>query len=570
MDSGTLLLLQLAGSVAMLLWGLNMLSAAISKQFGWRLKRLASAAGNRRIPIFGSGIVLGGSFQSSTAAILLGGQMVAQGTLNTAQGLALALGADVGATLAAQLLGWNLVALTPPLLLIAYLINRLGKHDSTRQISHILFGIALIILALQMVFHATEPLRQSEITRLILTAIADKPLILIIIAALLTFICHSALAVVLIVVALVSNATIEPITAFWLILGVNAGGGLPAVLAGWSEGAAMRRIVVGNALFRLLGVIFIAPFALYIEAFMANTFSPARSVVHFHTFINLAMSIPLLLLTVAAARWLEQLLKTLDSENKWKRLRYLGGHNTGDSSNKQQRTAPLQLAHAIRETLNMGDLVARMLDYCARLFKKDDSTTRTEISELDDAVDYLNREIKLFTTNLDESTMNDEDKRRSNLVLSTITHLEHIGDIIDNGIRRVLKRMQQRRVRFSEDGISEIRDIYDIVRQDLNATLGLLVSPDPRVAHEQHQLRLHLANRCQHTFESHLMRLRRGRSESIESSSMHLDLVRDLKRISDHIAAIADSILTISTPTDTPPNTSNHDKQKTSYSMPRD
>ena len=191
----------------------------------------------------------------------------------------------------------------------------------------------------------------------------------------------------------------------------------------------------------------------------------------------------------------------------------------------------------------MGDLVSRMLDSSARLIKSDDARRRAEIKELDDAVDFLNREIKLYTTKLEENVMSEQEIRRVNLILSTITHLEHIGDIIDTGMHSITRRMRNRRVRFSTDGIQEIRGIHDLVRENLRATLGLLVSPDFAVAGHLYKARLEVNRRCAQTFENHLARLRRGRSESVESSSMHLDLVRDLKRVNDHIAEMADSIL---------------------------
>ena len=558
MTSGAFILLQLTGAVAALLWGLAMLRAAVSKLMGWRLKRLAAGAGDRRLGVFGAGVALGGCFQSSTAAILLGGSMAAQGGLTTAQGLALALGADVGATLAAQLLGFNLFALSPALLLAAYVVNRAGKGDSARQAAHILFGFALVIAALRGIIVVTEPLRGSETVRLVISALAREPALLVLLFAFLTVLSHSSLAMALLTAALAGNQLVNLSAAFWMILGINLGAGIPALLAGWGEAVEVRRITAGNALFRLAGALAMAPLAGWLGGWAdALELSPARTTVHFHTFVNLAMSVPLLLLTPAAGRWMERAMKTVGDISELRRPKYLDPESASSSSRA--------IAAAIRETLNMGDMVARMLEISERLTRGDNPALRAEIGELDDAVDGLNREIKLFTARLEEGAMSGDEIRRANLVLSTITHLEHIGDIVDNGMRSITRRMRARRARFSDDGLAEIHGIHGLVREDLGGTLGLLVSPDAESARRLHAIRLDIRRRCQQTFDNHLSRLRRGRPESIETSSMHLDLVRDLKRVSDHIGEMAESILAVLGSGDKAakgPRTDSHQPQK--------
>ena len=538
MNSGAFILLQLAGAVAALLWGLTMLRAAVSKLMGWRLKRLAAGAKNGRLRVFSAGAVLGGCFQSSTAAILLGGSMAAQGGLTTAQGLALALGADVGATLAAQLLGFNLFALSPVLLLTAYAVNRVGKSDGARQTAHILFGLALIIAALRGIAVVTEPLRESETVLLVISAMAKEPALLVVLFAVLTALSHSSLAMALLTATLAENGLVDLPAAFWMIVGVNLGAGIPPLVAGLGEAIELRRITAGNALFRCAGALAMIPAAAPLAEW-AQTLgaSPAHMTVHFHTFINLAMSVPLLALSPAAGRWMERAMRSDSSGSELRRPKYLDPANAPSTARA--------IAAAIRETLNMGDLVSRMLEISERLTRGDNPALRAEIGELDDAVDGLNREIKLFTAHLEEGAMSKEETLRANLVLSTITHLEHIGDIMDHGIRSVTRRMRARRAQFSDEGLAEIRGIHGLVREDLSGTLGLLVSPDAESARHLHAIRLDIRRRCRQTFDNHLARLRRGRLESVETSSMHLDLVRDLKRVSDHISEMADSILTV-------------------------
>ena len=539
MTSGAFILLQLVGAVAALLWGLAMVRAAVSKSVGWRLKRLAASGGARgRLGVFGAGAALGGCLQSSTAAILLAGAVAAQGGLTTAQGLALALGADVGAAVAAQLLGFNLFALAPALALAAYIVNRAGKGDGARQAAHILFGLALAIAALRGIVAVTEPLRESETTRLLVVALGKEPALLVLLFAFLTALAHSSLAMALLAAAMAGNQLVEPSSAFWMILGVNLGAGVPPLLASWGEAVEIRRITAGNALFRLAGVLILAPATGWLGAQSGDAgWSPGRATISFHLFVNLAMCAPLLALTPAVGRWMERAMKKVGDLGEWRRPKYL---NPDDAS-----VSARAVAAATRETLNMGDLVARMLEISGRLVRDDSPALRAEIGDLDDAVDGLNREIKLFITDLEVGAMTADENRRANLALSIITHLEHIGDIVDGGARSIARRMRARRARFSDEGMAEINGIHALVVEELSGTLGLLVSPDAASARRLRDIRLDIRRRCSQTFDNHLSRLRRGRLESIETSSMHLDLVRDLKRVSDHIGEMADSILAV-------------------------
>lgn len=540
MSPGTQIILQIVGATMLLLWGLNMLRHSLAKLLSWRLKRLVARAGGSSLGAFGAGAVMGGLLQSSTAAISIGGAMAAQRSISLAQGLALALGADAGATLAAQLLGFNLQALLPVLLLAAYLIMRLGKSEAARLVSHVLFGMALLILSVGIILAATAPLRDSPAAQSFFALLVSEPLALMILFAFLTLLCHSALAPVLLVMALAGDQVADMGSCFWMILGINIGAGIPPLTASLGEAVEARRLAVGNALFRLSGVVLLVPFVVLFAGFAGDwDITPARSVAHFHTFVNVAIGAALLAFTPFAGRWLERLLTKVGDKNENRRLQYLrpAAANVGQS-----------IANATRETLRMGDMVSHMLESATHAIHNNDSKRRAEISELDDDVDFLNREIKLFLTRIEEGKMSGEERRRANLLLSTITHLEHIGDTIDYGVVSVTRRMRERRVRFSKDGMNEIRDIHSLVRENLRSTLGLLVSPDSTVAGHLHETCRKVMRHCAQTSDSHLARVRGGRPESIESSSMHLDWVRDLKRINSHIAEIAGAIIAVDRP----------------------
>ena len=261
---------------------------------------------------------------------------------------------------------------------------RTGKSESARLVSHILFGMALLILSAGIILSATASLRDSPAAQNFFALLVSEPLVLMVLFAFLTLLCHSTLAPVLFVMALAGNEVADIGSCFWMILGINVGAGIPPITASLGEAVEARRIAVGNALFRLLGAVLFVPFVALLAGYVGDwDITPSRSAAHFHTFVNVAMGAALLAFTPFAGRWLERLLSKTGGENEGRRLQYLRPPAVDISRS---------IADATRETLRMGDMVSRMLEIATRAIHDGDSGRRAEISELDDDVDFLNRE----------------------------------------------------------------------------------------------------------------------------------------------------------------------------------
>src|SRR6202451_875099 len=196
---GSIVLLDLMGGVALLLWGLHMVLSGVLRAFGPDLRRTLSKALGNRFAAFGAGLGLTALLQSSTATGLMTASLAADGVVSLVPALAIMLGANVGTTLIVQVLSFNIAAAAPVLFVIGLITFRAGGQSLTRALGRIAIGLGLTLLALHILVDTLAPAEQAPAARVVLAAITHDPVLCIAVAAALPHAAHSRAAVVLLV-----------------------------------------------------------------------------------------------------------------------------------------------------------------------------------------------------------------------------------------------------------------------------------------------------------------------------------------------------------------------------------
>jgi phosphate:Na+ symporter len=534
--SATDILIQLLGAVALLLWGTRMVRTGIMRVFGADLRHVLRISLRNRFAAFVAGVGVTGILQSSTATALVVAAFVGRGLVETAPALAVMLGADLGSTLVAQVLSLNLHWLAPILILAGVIVHQSAERSSYHGLGRVAIGLGLMLLALRLILIASAPMRDAVILEELFGALAHEALILILIAALLTWVAHSSLAIVLLIMSLTGVGVLPLTSACALVLGANLGAAMPALTATFADKPAARRVAVGNLIFRLTGVVVAVPFITaavpWLQLLEAD---PSRVVVNFHTTFNLALALAFILLTDVVGRVCTRLLPDLPVDVDPERPRHLD-RTTLDSPS-------LALACAAREALRMGDLIETMLRDCFDVFRFNDRQKLAALQRMEHSVDQLHEAIKLFVTDVSREPLNQGEGRRSAEILAFTTNLEHIGDIIDKSLLELADKKARLQLRFSAEGWTEIEALHTHVLDNLRMALGVFVSGDVAIARKLIDEKVTVRDAERQAAENHLARLRAGRTESIDSSALHLDILRDLKRIHSHICAIAYPLL---------------------------
>jgi phosphate:Na+ symporter len=206
-------------------------------------------------------------------------------------------------------------------------------------------------------------------------------------------------------------------------------------------------------------------------------------------------------------------------------------------------TPSVALVCAARETLHIGDIVENMLQRTIAALMTDDRKLVAEICRMDDAVDRLDESVKLYVTKLTRESLSEREAQRAMEIISFSINLEHVGDIIDKNLMELAAKKIKRKVVFSKEGAAELQSFHQEVFDNLKLAFSVFMSGDVKIARQLLTEKATLRAAEFAAAESHLARLREGRPESLESSSLHLDILRDLKRIHSHICSVAYPVL---------------------------
>ncbi|NMJ40618.1 Na/Pi cotransporter family protein [Roseomonas sp. JC162] len=533
----TQMLAQLLGSVALILWGVRMIRTGVTRAYGAELRRVVGAAARTRLGAFFGGVGATALLQSSTATALIIGAFAGKGLIALPAALAVMLGANVGTTLAAQLLAFDVKWLWTVCVAAGVFLFLGTQQERWRGLGRAIVGLGLLLLALDQIGQVSGALRGSETVRTVMAAMGGEPIVAVLVAAALTYAAHASLSIVLLVMSLSGAGILAAPTALALVLGANLGGALVPWIALSGSSVSSRRVQLGNLITRAAGVLAVLPFVNEVAGFaqvLAGDHAE-RLVVHMHTGFNVALAIVGLPLVGLLARLLERIQRDVPETRDTVTPRHLD-----DSALEEPAEA---LACAMRETLHMGDRVADMLHRALPAIEGSELRLVREVEDADNAVDRLYEAIKLYLVQVSRSELTAEESRRYVEILTFTTNLEHIGDIIDKNLMELATKKIRNQLAFSSEGLDEIRAFHTRVEETMRLACNVFATRDVVLARRLFADKGPTRTAEREAAERHFARLKEGRPESIATSAIHLDIIRDLKRIHGHLTAVAYPIL---------------------------
>ena len=525
-------LLQLAGYVALLLWGVHMVQTGVQRAFGARLRSFLGYALRNRVKAFLAGVGVTAILQSSTATGLMVTGFAAGGLVDLVPALAVMLGANVGTTLIVQVLSFDVTDIAPAFILIGVLMFRRASAG-TRDFGRVLIGLGLVLMALSQFVDIVTPYEDVPSLKMFLGAVSNQPLMDVILAAGLTWAAHSSVAIILLIMSFGGNTVVPPEAAFALVLGANLGTAINPVLEGSTGGdPAAKRLPLGNLLNRIIGVavgLIVLPYvSVWLVEIEPDT---ARAVADFHTAFNVLLACVFFPILKPYAGLLRRLLPARVDPADPAQPMYL--------SAVASEAPVIAIGAAAREAMRLADVLETMLLGLRDAFSRADRRQIGETRRLDDVMDKLNTAIKAYLTALDPDFLNDADHMRVAEILSFATHMEQAGDIVDKSLLGLAMKKLRRGLAFSKEGEAELLDMIDRLIANARTAASLFMSADERAARllaaEKEAFRALETTAT----ASHFARLRAGRVDTAETSSLHLDALRDLKRVNAHLVAAA-------------------------------
>ncbi|WP_347267367.1 Na/Pi cotransporter family protein [Paracoccus sp. (in: a-proteobacteria)] len=522
-------LLQLAGAVALLLFGLGLVRDGMVRAFGTKLNVALGRGTETGLRAFFSGLVATLGLQSSTATALMTASFVDRGMIQPRMAQIVLLGANLGTALTAWIVASGLEALAPGLLVLGYVLRRQSRRRWSGA-GLALIGIALMLLSLSLLSQATTPLRDSPAMAAFLGLLDDAWPVALAFSAGLAVICSSSLAVVMLVLSL----GLAPALTVVLVLGANLGGAVGPVIVTAGQGLSARRVVLGNLVARAIGCLLVLPLAEQAAGLLTLLPLPETGLaVEAHLVFNLVLAMVIWpfagLVTRLAALALPERDRPAVIEAD------LLDSNALD-------TPTIALARASRAALAVGDVVERMLQQARVAFSRSDDAPLAEVSVLEERVDRMQQEVKSFLSRLGRDA-GEAERRQAITILDYVINLEHVGDIIDKGLGPEIRKKAGMALRFSDEGYRELDGLFLMTIENLRVAQTVFMTRDRELARQLMEEKLEIRRLERSSSRRHLMRLREGRAESQQTSSLHLDILRDLKRINAHVVSVAHPIL---------------------------
>lgn len=538
--SGIVVFINLAGAVALLLWATRMVRTGIERAYGNVLKEKLRLAVGNRITAAVAGFFFAVALQSATAVALIISSFVAGGYVSSAIGIATLLGADLGSAFVVRILRHDLSLLIPVLLLMGTIAFRASEARDLRQAGRILFGLGLLLLSLRLIGEASDPLRSSEILPLIFNYLARDWITAFLLAALLAWAFHSSVATILLFASLADRALLPGALIIPMVLGANFGAAVIGAMLTKDAETSARIVPLGNVAIRGFGTLVALGLQFTFELSPA-VFSeqPGDAVVLVHLTINAAVLLLGLPFCGIVAKVLESLLAApAPVANTVEKDERLSSLNTADLAHPRQA-----IGNATREVLAVCEKTEIMLNWIFELYETYDQSKMQKIARLDDEIDHIHRDIKFYLARISQSELDEASAAQCQTLLSTTIKIEQAADIISQNMLTRAAKKHDRKTVFSGEGWSELTAMHNEVVKNAHLAFNLLVNPDVEHARQLVARKEAVRNLVRLSEEQHLQRLRAGNVASFESSSLHIDTMRDLKEINSLVVSIGYPLL---------------------------
>lgn len=530
-------LIHLAGATMLLLFAVRMVRTGIERSYGAHFQRLMTQ-NNSRLSAGGMGILMAMILQSSAAVALLAAGFVSTGLLQFGSAVAIVLGGDLGSALVVRILSFRLDWLVPILLTVGGWLFIKSQTRKWRQLGRILMGIAFILIALQFLRSAMDPIRDSAFLPAIANYLATDFVTAFIVGAVLAFVMHSSVAAILMCVTLVQIDAIPFAAGLSLLLGANLGGAAIPIWLTRSLGVRSRRIPLANLILRggwavtALFAINMLPIGGFIQAY-----GNGPMLIYTH----IAFNTVLFLLSLPLLRAMERISATLLPDIPTADVPLSQPQSALDYDNID--TPALALASLKREVLRMNGLVEEMFAPVLSVYKTGDKTHIKSLRQADDNVNDCLSGIRDYVAATPSDKYSKADKRTARDLVDYAISLESAGDLITRRFCTLAEELNTLGIRFSAEGWKELTELHERITANMKLAGNVLVSDDLESARLLSQEKDELKRAERQSRKRHLKRLQKGASESIETSDIHLETLMAFREFNSHISAIAFPIL---------------------------
>jgi phosphate:Na+ symporter len=530
--------LNLAGAVALLLWGSYMVRAAVEKAYSAKIGAFIAGAAGSRIKSFLCGLVSALVLQSATATVMLTTSFITSGLLSLGIAIVIIIGADMGSALAVRILFLDLSFVAPLLLMTGLCFHRFARTWRRQQLGRIFIGVGLMLLSIQLIKQVVAPVSTRPVPDEILAILDSAAWLGLILAALLTWLAHSSVAVILVIASMAEVGLLQPPLFISTLLGANIGSGLIALALVNRHHTETYSAVLANFAMRL-GLALIMFMLSFLLVRVVDNFGSTGGiqVINLHIAYNLVLALLFIPLNNYVAQFSNWLLNLGSTESLAP-----DSLSPGSSLDPALVGKPkLALSCAKREAFRLADNTEALFGKALQMFDATDRLIIEQFIERDKEINARNKAIQRYLSETrryihSRNGNNSSQEERLDEILRFSTTMENIGDIVSHNLARLAIKRIDRGVVFSSEGQEELNLIHTEVLKLIQLEITNFAS-DGKVKNKPRNKLVESINQLgQESIFNHRRRLSDRKSSSIGTSSMHQDAVRDMLQVVGYIS----------------------------------
>ncbi|MBN2382480.1 Na/Pi symporter [bacterium] len=532
----------LLGGMGMFLYGMVLGSKGLQKTAGQHLRLTMGKLTENRFAGVLIGTLVSTILQSSTAATVMVVGLVSASLLTLKQAIGVVIGANVGTVITIHLIAFKLTNYALMMIGIGFFLRLLSKRKEIWYIGQIIMGFGFVFYGMHVMSLAFEPLKAFPQFRHILLTLNDYPLLILIMALVFTALIHSSGVTIGLMIVLAREGFIPLQLIIPVILGAHIGTTSTALLASIGSNLDSRRIAFFHLFFNLLGgtlfFIFRTPYARLIELLSHQYLSDSlpRMIANANMVYMLSVAFIFLFFIGPIVSFLNWIVKESSSKgDETFKPKYL--------SNSIMGTPELALDHSLREILRMASFVELMLEQGMEMVLKKESDLGEKIVGLDDKVDLLEQAVRNYLAVLSNKDLTEQQSKKAIALLYIADDIEHMGDVIEIGILSNATKLIEKDIHFSPEGEKELIAFHAEVLKIFRIIVIAIRREDRTCATEVLELKTKISVLEKDLRKKHLDRLLHGRPETIESGTIHMDLLGEMRRIVTLCSKIAHTII---------------------------
>ncbi len=532
------IIISILGGLGLFLYGMNLMAEGLQKSAGDKLKGIVGKLTSNTVMGVLVGTVVTAIIQSSSAATVMVVGFVNAGIMTLSQAIGVIMGANIGTTVTAQLVSFDLEAIAPIALGIGIILYLFTKNQRTKYIASILLGFGILFTGMEFMKDAVKPLAEYEGFRRALIYFGQHPLMGILAGFVITGIVQSSSASMGMLIALASQGLIPITSALPILYGDNIGTCVTSLLSSIGASKNAKRAAVMHLTFNVIGtLIFIFILGRPISALVTrlDPTDVSRQIANAHTMFNVIN----VLILLPFARYIVKLVMKLIPISQ-EEIEEESSTKTKYLDERMIQTPTIALVNVVNEVTRMGEKAYKCLESSMDSFfnKSEDAISKTV--KYEETVNMLQKEILNYLLKLSKSSLSDEERSRVDLLFNTVNDIERISDHAEN-ISEISRTIIDKKIEFSDEGIEEMKDMYSKAKRNLEMALTCIKEDDKNIIDEIYAVEDEVDKLNKFYKKAHIDRLNNGQC-TIDSGVVFLELLANLERVSDHCCNIAENV----------------------------